>query len=277
MSATTIRRLSWVALLLVITVIAAIGQPQQQQQQQSTSGSVAATNTRTKATTTTMKNNAHLRSTATIPIPMGMDMDKEYDTDIELFGGDRRSLQQEEITSNSNVNASIVVDQEFCDAQCPYEEPTTWVSAVPFALQIIMIIVLILLSALFSGLTLGLMGLDKTGLEIVMEGDDPVSARNAGIIYPLRKNGNLLLCTLLLGNVAVNALLSILLADKAGGAVGFISSTFLIVIFGEIIPQAACSRYALQIGSKTVPLVKVIMFLVYPIAAPLAFALDKVS
>lgn len=173
-------------------------------------------------------------------------------------------------------NASVTTEID-CDAQCPYEEPTTWVSAVPFALQIIMIIFLILLSALFSGLTLGLMGLDKTGLEIVMQSDDPVAAANARIIYPVRKNGNLLLCTLLLGNVAVNALLSILLADKAGGAVGFISSTFLIVIFGEIIPQAACSRYALAIGSKTVPLVKVIIVLVYPVAAPLAFCLDKVS
>jgi len=92
-----------------------------------------------------------------------------------------------------------------------------------------MIIGLILFSALFSGLTLGLMSLDKTGLEIVMEGDDPIYAEYARKIYPLRKNGNLLLCTLLLGNVAVNSLLSILLADKAGGIIGFLASTFIIV------------------------------------------------
>ena len=132
-----------------------------------------------------------------------------------------------------------------------------------------------MLSALFSGLTLGLMGLDKTGLDIVMEGEDEVSAAAAKVIYPVRVNGNLLLCTLLLGNVAVNAMLSILSAENFGGAVGFVSSTFLIVIFGEIIPQAACSRYALLIGSHTVPLVKVIMFLVYPLAKPMAFCLDK--
>ena len=41
---------------------------------------------------------------------------------------------------------------------------------------------------------------------------DPTSkeARYAKKIYPLRKDGNLLLCTLLLGNVAVNAMLSVL-------------------------------------------------------------------
>ena len=190
-----------------------------------------------------------------------------------------RRLQENASVATSETNAmtnnNTVWDQEFCDVQCPREAETTWVSSVPFAVQIIMIIVLILFSALFSGLTLGLMGLDKTGLEIVMDSDDPVNAAAAKIIYPVRKNGNLLLCTLLLGNVAVNALLSIVMADKTGGLLGFLSSTFMIVIFGEIIPQALCSRHALYVGSKTVPLVKVIMVLVYPIAFPLAFCLDK--
>eukprot|EP00978_Attheya_sp_CCMP212_P022072 scaffold65380_cov44-Attheya_sp.AAC.2 len=131
------------------------------------------------------------------------------------------------------------------------------------------------MSGIFSGLTLGLMSLDKHGLEIVMEGDNPRLARAAARIYPVRENGNLLLCTLLLGNVSVNALLSILLADKAGGLLGFFVSTFVIVIFGEILPQAACSRYALEVGSFTLPLTKVIICLFYPIAAPLAFLLNK--
>ena len=149
-------------------------------------------------------------------------------------------------------------------------------NAIPFSVQIIFIIILILMSAMFSGLTLGLMSLDKTGLEIVMDGGDEENAAYARRIYPIRKNGNLLLCTLLLGNVAVNALLSILLADKTGGLVGLLSSTFLIVIFGEIIPQALCSRYALRIGSACVPLVRVIIIIFWPIAKPLAFMLDLV-
>lgn len=130
-------------------------------------------------------------------------------------------------------------------------------------------------SALFSGLTLALMGLDTTGLEIVMSGDDPRLSRAAAKIYPVRKNGNLLLCTLLLGNVSVNTLLGILMADITSGTVGFITSTALIVIFGEIIPQATFSRYALQVGEKVIPLMKVIIALFYILAKPLAFCLDK--
>jgi len=148
---------------------------------------------------------------------------------------------------------------------------------IPVSAQYILIVILVMFSALFSGLTLGLMSLDPSGLEIVMaNSDDPGMARAAKAIYPVRLNGNLLLCTLLLGNVGVNSLLSILMADLTSGLVGFVVSTCVIVIFGEIIPQAICSRFALQVGEKTVPLVKFIMILLYPVCKPISMILNKV-
>jgi len=148
---------------------------------------------------------------------------------------------------------------------------------IPVYAQYTLIVILVMFSALFSGLTLGLMSLDPSGLEIVMaNSDDPGMARAAKAIYPVRLNGNLLLCTLLLGNVGVNSLLSILMADLTSGLVGFVVSTCVIVIFGEIIPQAICSRFALQVGEKTVPLVKFIMVLLYPICKPMSMILNKV-
>lgn len=171
---------------------------------------------------------------------------------------------------------SCCLDQ-YMDTLCPEEDDSSNpFGKLPAAVQFIMMALLICFSAMFSGLTLGLMGLDITGLEIVMHGDDPVNAAYAKKIYPLRKRGNLLLCTLLLGNTAVNSLLSILLADWAGGALGVVISTFLILIFGEITPQAACSRYALWIGSRTVPIVRVIMILLFPVTYPLSWILDRV-
>ena len=136
------------------------------------------------------------------------------------------------------------------ECNCPSANP---LSSVPLAIQIIMIILLISLSALFSGLTLGLMGLDKTGLEIIMDGGDEKSAQLATIIYPVRENGNLLLCTLLLGNTAVNALLSILLADKAGGILGFLASTFIILIFGEIVPKLPAVATLSRLAARRFP------------------------
>ena len=51
-------------------------------------------------------------------------------------------------------------------------------------------------------------------------------------------------------------------------------STVVIVIFGEITPQAVCSRHALFIGSRTVWLVKIFMALLYIAAKPISLALD---
>lgn len=164
-------------------------------------------------------------------------------------------------------------EQNYKSTLCASE--SSWINAVPTAVQWILIILLVVMSAIFSGLTLGLMGLDLTGLEIVMEGDNAANSEAAKKIYPIRKKGNLLLCTLIVGNVAINALLSILLAEKAGGVLGFVISTCTIVIFGEILPQALCSRYALEIGSRTLPLTKIFLFLFWPICAPLAYVLDK--
>lgn len=89
---------------------------------------------------------------------------------------------------------------QHCDEGCQSsstEESNDWVQNIPMPLTYIIICVLVLFSAFFSGLTLALMGLDTTGLEIVMSGDDPAASRAAAKIYPVRKNGNLLLCTLL--------------------------------------------------------------------------------
>lgn len=148
--------------------------------------------------------------------------------------------------------------------------------ALPTWLSYMVIAVLIMLSGLFSGLTLGLLSLDMNGLKIIIDSDDEKEAKLARTIEPVRKNGNLLLCTLLLGNVAVNALLSILMANLTSGLVGFLSSTIIIVIFGEIVPQASCSRYPLQIGAFAVPLVKVFMAALFIFTYPLAALLDWV-
>ena len=130
---------------------------------------------------------------------------------------------------------------------------------------------LIVLSALFSGLTLGFFSLNKDDLQRKTECGD----KDAKKVYNLRKNGNLLLCTLLIGNVAVNSTLSIYLGSLFSGFLAGIIATALIVIFGEILPQAAFSRYALQFTSKLVWLVQFLIFIFYPICFPLAWILNK--
>ncbi|MCD4760664.1 CNNM domain-containing protein [bacterium] len=136
----------------------------------------------------------------------------------------------------------------------------------------VIVIILVLLSGLFSGLTLGLLSLDKNELERKIS----LGNKEAEKVYAVRKRGNLLLCTLLLGNVAVNSTLAIFLGNIASGFIASLTATGLIVIFGEIIPQATFARYALQVGAKTAWLVKIFIFILFPICWPIAWMLNKI-
>lgn len=131
--------------------------------------------------------------------------------------------------------------------------------------------ILIAFSALFSGLTLGLLTLDTQTLKRRADAGDLQAAR----IFPIRQKGNLLLTTLLLGNVGVNTALSIFLGSIASGIVAGIIATAAIFLFGEIIPQAVISRHALYFGSKTAPFVRLLIWVLYPITWPISYALDR--
>mmetsp|Transcript_44265 Transcript_44265/g.71035 ORF Transcript_44265/g.71035 Transcript_44265/m.71035 type:complete len:721 (-) Transcript_44265:233-2395(-) len=144
------------------------------------------------------------------------------------------------------------------------------------SINILIACALLLLSGLFSGLTLGLMSLDMVSLEILSESGEEMERVYAKKIIPVRAKGNLLLCTLLLGNTMVNALIAILMADLTDGLVGLALSTLSIVVFGEILPQAACSRHGLYIGAHSIWIVKTFIVLMYIVAWPISVCLDKI-
>lgn len=141
-------------------------------------------------------------------------------------------------------------------------------------LQIFAILLLLCMSGLFSGLTLGLMSLDPQQLRLLIAGGSPIERRQAEKILPIRLRGNQLLCTLLLGNTVVNAGIAILTASFTSGLLGSLLSTAFILIFGEIVPQSVCSRYGLAAGARTIELVMFFMGLLYVFAKPISLVLD---
>ena len=152
-------------------------------------------------------------------------------------------------------------------------KPSTFL---PLWLQITFIVFLLCLSGLFSGLNLGLMALDKTELKIIERCGSRNEKKYAKVISPLRKRGNFLLCTLLLGNVLVNNSLTILLDNVTNGLIAVIGATAFIVCFGEIIPQAVCSRHGLAVGAKTRFITYMFMVLTFPLSFPISLLLDKI-
>lgn len=133
----------------------------------------------------------------------------------------------------------------------------------------------LILAACVAGLTLGLMGLNTTSLEIVTQSDNLQQAEAAKAIKPVRDQGNLLLVTLLFANTIATELLPLVLeALVPGGYFSLIVSVVSIMLFGEIIPQAICSRHPLVIGSKLIGFVKILRAILYPVSAPIAYVLD---
>ncbi|XP_043968032.1 metal transporter CNNM4 isoform X4 [Gambusia affinis] len=155
------------------------------------------------------------------------------------------------------------------------EEEST--SLLPLWLEVILICCLLVLSGMFSGLNLGLMALDPMELRIVQSCGTDKEKKWARKIEPIRRKGNYLLCSLLLGNVLVNTTLTILLDDLTKSGLGaVVASTVGIVIFGEIVPQALCSRHGLAVGANTILLTKLFMLLTFPLSWPISKILDCV-
>ncbi|MFW5987678.1 MAG: DUF21 domain-containing protein [Methanohalophilus sp.] len=125
-------------------------------------------------------------------------------------------------------------------------------------------------SAMFSGLTIGLFGLSRMGLETEAESGN-VAAKK---VLEVRHDSNYLLTTLLWGNVAANVIITLLTNSLMGGTAAFLFSTIIITCFGEIMPQAYFTRKALKAGAYLVPLVRVYQLLLFPFAKPTAIMLD---
>ncbi|KAF7285361.1 hypothetical protein GWI33_010762 [Rhynchophorus ferrugineus] len=158
----------------------------------------------------------------------------------------------------------------------PWLQVKTYENMMPLWASIVVIIICISFSSLFSGLNLGLMSLDKTELKILCNTGTPKERKYARIIQPVRNHGNYLLCAILLGNVLVNSIFTILLDGLTSGLIAVIFSTLAIVLFGEIFPQAVCSRHGLAVGANTIYITKFVMILTFPLSYSIAKMLDWV-
>ncbi|KAK5661933.1 hypothetical protein OQA88_10043 [Cercophora sp. LCS_1] len=138
-------------------------------------------------------------------------------------------------------------------------------------------LVLVLSGGAFAGLTIALMGQDGIYLQVVAKDPTEPQQKNAKRVYDLLQKGkHWVLVTLLLANVIVNETLPVVLDRCLGGGVAaVVGATFLIVIFGEVVPQSICVRYGLQIGGYMSKPVLALMYLMAPLAWPTAKLLDK--
>ena len=151
----------------------------------------------------------------------------------------------------------------------------SWTSTA-FWLRLTLIFGLLCIAGLMAGLTIGIMALDTNYLHILKVSGSPLEKHYAAIVEPMRKKGHMLLSTLLIANMLANESLPIILDEmfSDGGYLAVITSTALIVLFAEIIPQAVCSKYGLVIAAHSAWLLNILMFILMPITWPIAKTLE---
>jgi len=145
-------------------------------------------------------------------------------------------------------------------------------------LQIAVVIMLLVFSAICSGLNISLMSLGVADLKRQAKLGSITAIR----VLPLRINSNLSLASIILSNVAVISAISLVIdhfisgqSHIWSGIVAGLLSTILIVLFGEIFPQALFSRHALSFTSRFSGLLKLMIVTTYPLSKPLQLLLDR--
>ncbi|KAG4212197.1 hypothetical protein ERO13_A02G149200v2 [Gossypium hirsutum] len=143
-----------------------------------------------------------------------------------------------------------------------------------FFIRITIVAGLVLFAGLMSGLTMALMSLSLVDLEVLAESGTPTNSKHAAKILPVVGRQHLLLCTLLICNAAGGSALPIFLDSLVSAWGAILISVTLILMFGEIAPQAVCTRYGLAIGAKVAPFVRVLIWICFPVAYPISKLLD---
>jgi len=169
------------------------------------------------------------------------------------------------------------VDELDCDSLGTfYKEEHASPGSYSFYIDIGISIFLVLFGGCMSGLTIGLLSLDPLNLEVLKKSGDEQSKKYANGIAPLIERHHLLLVTLLMANAVAMESLPIFLDKLVSPLIAIIVSVTAVLIFGEVVPQAICSRYGLSIGYYLRFFVWGIIFIFCIIAFPISIILDLI-
>ena len=105
------------------------------------------------------------------------------------------------------------------------------------------------MAAIFSGLNIGIMSLSINDLKRKAR----LGNKDAKRVLPLRQNAYLTLASILFANVAVVSMSTLTLESAFNGIVAGVATTILMVVFGEVIPQAIFVKSALKFCSLFTP------------------------
>lgn len=146
-------------------------------------------------------------------------------------------------------------------------------------LLLIALIVLMTMSAFFSGSETALMALSRLSIQRLKE----TRPRRAGMIETLLDKPEKLIGTILLGNNLVNVIMSVLatiLALSLWGEQGIVYVTVVltlsILIFAEIIPKVYAKYFDERVSMFAAPVLKVVMTAFNPVVVAITYASTRI-
>jgi CBS domain containing-hemolysin-like protein len=138
-----------------------------------------------------------------------------------------------------------------------------------------MVAVLTLFAGMMSGLTVGYLSVDQLTMELRENTGTPEEKKASEVILPVLSSRHWLLCTLLLMNSFAMEALPVFLDRVFSRFTAVVISVTLLLIFGEVIPQALCTgQRQVQIAAMAAPMTRFLMIISWPITYWLGKCLD---
>lgn len=126
-----------------------------------------------------------------------------------------------------------------------------------------------------SGLTVGYLSIDDLVLELRSNNGTDEEKEHAEKVLPILLKRHWLMVTLLLINALFMEALPLFLNKIVPEFFAVLISVTLVLLFGEIIPQAYCTGPdQIKIAAMIAPVTKFLMFITYPISYPISILLD---
>jgi len=177
-----------------------------------------------------------------------------------------RLLQEAETETHTTESSSHHEEEEKLSPGSP-----------AFWMCFFMICFLTCFSGMASGLTVGYLSIDELQLELKLKNGTEQEKSDARVIMPILSKHHLLLATLLLANALALESLPLFLDAIVPAWAAVVISTTLILIFGEVVPQAYCTGpQQIQIAKTLAPVIRFLIFIFYPVCYPISVALDHI-
>ncbi len=157
--------------------------------------------------------------------------------------------------------------------------------------EIPILILLLLLSGFFSGAEIALFSLGPEKIQALKnKAKNSREKKRATRLELVKSDVDKLLVTILIGNNVVNVAASSIatvvalklgqqfgLGENASLVIGLVTGvmTFLILIFGEIIPKVFAHKYALKFSLFVAPIIQFLSWILWPVVTPISFLSKK--